>query len=80
MEFKGKKGPWKIGILGNVQTEYGEFICDSDSDRFSEEENKANNVLIACAPEMLIYLEDLRFRLADVDLELEELIKKATTI
>lgn len=83
MEFKGKKGPWEIGILGNVQTEYGYFICDSDSDRFSKEENKANNALIASAPEMLemlIYLNSFcSMKKEDREL-LNQIISKATTI
>jgi len=58
-EFKGTKGKWRIGVLGSVQNERGEFICESERRNIKEEEeNKANNLLIACAPEMLDKLKE----------------------
>jgi len=57
-EFKGTKGEWRIGVLGSVQNERGEFICQSEKSTATEEENKANNLLIACAPEMLEKLKE----------------------
>jgi hypothetical protein len=80
-EFKGTQGIWRIGILGNVQTEYGAFIAESEVNRATDEENKANNKLISCAPEML---EELQLILVKYDRgtdtykRLELLIKKAT--
>lgn len=93
MEFKGTKGFWRIGILGSVQNERGEFICESERNNGSEEENKANNMLISCAPELLECISglvsDVQNLIQEHDIEWQqagyynhaiELIKKATTI
>lgn len=53
MEFKGTKGNWRIGVLGSVQNERGEFICESERNKATEEENKANNLLISKSPQIL---------------------------
>lgn len=86
MEFKGTKGFWSIGVLGSVQNERGEFICESERNKATDEENKANNLLISCAPEMLEKLINIRdwidkdINVSECRTQIDELIKKATTI
>jgi len=85
MGFKGTKGFWKIGVLGSVQNERGEFICESEKNKATEEENNANNLLISCAPEMLQQLIDIRdwidkdINVSEYRTQIDELIKKATS-
>lgn len=80
MEFKGTKGNW--GVYGtsdcvSIENSNAESICAINSITISKEEYQANAKLIACAPEMLEYLIKTRYRLDNIDLELEQLIKKA---
>lgn len=86
MEFKGTKGVWRIGVLGSVQNERGEFICESERNKATDEENNANNLLISCAPEMLEKLINIRdwidkdINVSECRTQIDELIKKATII
>ena len=90
MEFKGTKVFPKYEGGDNTSIdmifESGAVISIDRRDRYSDklvmsrEEMESDAKIISCAPEMLEYLQQLRFRLPNIDLELEALIKKATTI
>jgi len=86
MEFKGTKGFWRLGVLGSVQNERGEFICESERNKARDEENNANNLLISYAPEMLDQLINIRdwidkdINVSECRTQIDELIQKATTI
>lgn len=88
MEFKGTKGEWLADALIDDGIMLRDENCTRDiatiwryEDSFLEkQEMQANAKLIACAPEMLKMLIKMRYRFDNIDLELEELITKATTI
>ena len=90
-EFKGTKGEWKSKGYNvysdndkNVEFIHGNVICYAPEHLYRSMDNwQANAKLIACAPEMLEMLKELKNRFEHfVDevsvLEIEQLIKKAT--
>lgn len=79
MEFKGTKGKWTIGELGDNY-----LILDSKKNILNINCNRYNAQLISCAPEMLDALHEMvcafeKNSLNDVSFA-KELITKATTI
>lgn len=91
-EFKGTKGEWKViptGALNDNELPLYYDVCignqsflstfKNESIGIDDQQQKANAKLISCAPEMLEYLIKVRYRLDNIDLELEQLIKKATS-
>jgi DNA integrity scanning protein DisA with diadenylate cyclase activity len=91
MEFKGTKGKWYVTQDTHVWVDDSK-ICDcSNTGQFSfyrkksDEEMKANALLISKAPEMLDMLEKLKDRLGyfndNVSVsEIKQLIKEATEL
>jgi len=89
MEFKGTKGDWEIyGISDDLieiySVENKKPIFDIHPHTKKSESN-ANAKLIACAPEMLEMLAELKNRFEHFNdkvsvFDIEALIKKATTI
>ena len=79
-EFKGTKGKWKIlknEFYSEIRIEESMLsICAINK---KAKEHLANAKLIACAPEMLEMLIDIKDYLgSDKRQEVEQLIKKAT--
>lgn len=79
MEFKGTKGKWKV-FDDYIQDESGGLIADCFP---TNEEDRANALLISKAPEMLTMLVRLRdtedFGISEVE-DIAKLIKEATEI
>lgn len=98
MEFKGTKEPWYSAFTADKKRgvrSKGGFIAilpkpsryQDQDERYEQEltENKADQTLIECAPEMLEMLKEILEQREDgrdyISLsDMRELIKKATTI
>lgn len=91
MEFKGTKGEWVVneyhdGDLIGIRVESdGSVIFDTGSCGYIDNEDEANAKLIACAPEMLEMLAELKNRFEHFNdkvsvFDIDQLIIKATTI
>lgn len=91
-EFKGTQGKWEIrGVGGCVIVEKGKYNSiatvhvKNNFDinkwvRLEDTEAKANAILISKAPEMLEMLIIGKQVLEDFGLDVEQLIKEATTL
>ncbi len=94
MEFKGTKGNWYTNELNNRIVSENDCliatVLDGLGNAFNSNMQKidiqeANSKLIACAPEMLEMLKDILSGMKNENYEvcqteIQELIKKATTI
>jgi hypothetical protein len=82
-EFKGTKGKWQVTPMVNV-SDGKKMIC-ATQDNGTQEEMKANALLISKAPEMLEMLIEVKNRLKGngfprLQNEIEQLIKEATEL